>query len=285
MELDNNLQNLTEEFIYSQVIGRGLDERTAKAYRLDLERFYRWLESEKNLLQNGLTGSELKKRMETYLEYLAMEKELRLSTVNRKQKVFGYYLSYLEGEGVSKKYLCLEPVIPTAKRDQENVLSNNILTKQEVDDFFRAIKREYQELDSDFRKRICLRDQVMMELLFYHKIEISELLRMKIADYDRRTSILTIPRKREKRRSVHLFSKTLQIQMEQWLEEHRYFENKELYSEYMFLSKLGKPLSMKMVINIFDKYRVLAGIQKECTPKDLKNSLERYAVEMVREMG
>ncbi len=285
MGQDNNLQNLTEEFIYSQVIGRGLDERTAKAYKLDLERFYRWLESEKSNHQNGLTGSELKKRMETYLEYLAMEKELRLSTVSRKQKVFGYYLSYLEGEGVLKKYLCLEPMIHTAKREQENVLSNNILTKQEVDDFFKAIEREYRELDSDFRKRICLRDQVMMELLFYHKIEISELLRMKISDYDRRKSILTIHRKREKMRSVHLFSKTLQIQMEQWIEEHRYFEHKELYSEYMFLSKLGKPLSMKMVINIFDKYRVLAGIQKECTPKDLKNSLERYALEVVREMG
>ena len=53
----------------------------------------------------------------------------------------------------------------------------------------------------------------------------------------------------------------------------------------MFLSKLGKPLSMKMVTNIFDKYRVLAGIEKECTPKDLKKSLGRYGEEMVRERG
>ena len=53
----------------------------------------------------------------------------------------------------------------------------------------------------------------------------------------------------------------------------------------MFLSKLGKPLSMKMVTNIFDKYRVLAGIEKECTPKDLKNSLRRYGEGMVRERG
>ena len=53
----------------------------------------------------------------------------------------------------------------------------------------------------------------------------------------------------------------------------------------MFLSKLGKPLSMKMVTNIFDKYRVLAGIEKECTPKDLKGSFGRYAEEVVRGMG
>ena len=42
---------------------------------------------------------------------------------------------------------------------------------------------------------------------------------------------------------------------------------------------------MKMVINIFDKYREMAGIEKVCKPKDLKNSLGRYAEEMVREQG
>ena len=53
----------------------------------------------------------------------------------------------------------------------------------------------------------------------------------------------------------------------------------------MFLSKLGRPLSMKMVINIFDKYRMLAGIEKECKPRDLKNSLDRYARELMMEQG
>ena len=77
----------------------------------------------------------------------------------------------------------------------------------------------------------------------------------------------------------------LQKQMGQWLDEHGYFEHGGIYDSRMFLSKLGKPLSMKMVTNIFDKYRVLAGIEKECTPKDLKNSLRRYGEEMVRERG
>ena len=73
--------------------------------------------------------------------------------------------------------------------------------------------------------------------------------------------------------------------MEQWLSEHVYFEHGGMYHNRMFLSKLGKPLSMKMVINIFDKYRELAGIEKVCKPKDLKNSLGRYAEEVVRELG
>ncbi len=218
--------------------------------------------------------------METYLKYLAEEKKLRFSTVSRKQRVFRYYLSYLASQGIVKEYRPLKQV----KRSKEG-LGSEYLTKKEIDLFFQAIQQEYKELDSDFRKRVCLRDQVMMELLFYHRIEISELLRLEVSDYNPRTAVLTVPRKREKERMVYLFSKALQGQMARWLEEHEYFEHDGAYRNRMFLSKLGKPLSMKMVVNIFDKYRVRAGIEKMCTPKDLKNSLGRYAEEVVREMG
>lgn len=352
--------NQIERFINTQVVSRGLDERTAKAYRLDLEQFYLWLgvqgedgnrqfdqvltavgtadkqpfltvnlgktaggEKQTGLGRQTESGeqiglgeqtelgkrtrlgkqaelgkpiglgeqAELRKQadpekgkfaewMEAYLKYLAEEKKLRFSTVSRKQRVFRYYLSYLASQGIVNEYRPLKQV----KRPKEG-LGSEYLTKKEIDLFFQAIQQEYKELDSDFRKRVCLRDQVMMELLFYHRIEISELLRLEVSDYNPRTAVLTVPRKREKERMVYLFSKALQGQMARWLEEHEYFEHDGAYRSRMFLSKLGKPLSMKMVVNIFDKYRVRAGIEKMCTPKDLKNSLGRYAEEVVREMG
>ena len=364
--------NQIERFINTQVVSRGLDERTAKAYRLDLEQFYLWLgaqgedgnrqfdlfltavgtadkqpflivnlgktaggEKQAGLGRQTESGeqiglgeqaelgkrtrlgkqaelgkqiglgeqaelgkpiglgeqAELRKQadpekgkfaewMEAYLKYLAEEKKLRFSTVSRKQRVFRYYLSYLASQGIVKEYRPLKQV----KRSKEG-LGSEYLTKKEIDLFFQAIQQEYKELDSDFRRRVCLRDQVMMELLFYHRIEISELLRLEVSDYNPRTAVLTVPRKREKERMVYLFSKALQGQMARWLEEHEYFEHDGAYRNRMFLSKLGKPLSMKMVVNIFDKYRVRAGIEKMCTPKDLKNSLGRYAEEVVREMG
>lgn len=45
------------------------------------------------------------------------------------------------------------------------------------------MNREYKELGSEFRRRVCLRDMVMMELIFFHKIEISQLLQMEVSDY------------------------------------------------------------------------------------------------------
>ncbi len=287
------LQNLIDGFIHTQAGSRKLDERTAKAYRLDLELYFRWMEEEDKaplLLDDGMKKGkdgalqvpkyDWEKSMETYLHYLSEEKGLRFSTVCRRHLVFGYFLTYLKAVGMIEEFRSLE--LPERMREAS---VDTLLTKDEVDAFFQAINREYTELDSDFRKRVCLRDQVMMELLFYHKIEISELLRMEVSDYNRKTAVLTIQRKREKNRAVYLFNRTLQRRMEEWLGEHEYFEHWDLYCSRMFLSKLGKPLSMKMVTNIFDKYRVLAGIQKGCTPKDLKNSLGRYAEEVVRGMG
>ena len=194
--------------------------------------------------------------------------------------MFGYYLSYLSAQGIIKEARPLKNA-----NQREEPPKEVLLTKKEIDSFFQAITREYAGLDSDFRKRVCLRDQVMMGLLFYHGIEISELLRLEVGDYDRKTAVLMVRRKSGKDYSVHLFSRMLQGQMAGWLDEHEYFERGKGYDERMFLSKLGRPLSMKMVTNIFDKYRGLAGIERECSPKDLKRSLGTYAEEMLREKG
>lgn len=317
-------QNRIEDFIAAQVTGRGLDDRTEKAYRQDLEHFYRWMEHHQVSDTAGEEERSWETELERYLEYLSGERKLRPSTLTRKCKVFTYYLSYLARQGivsdcrplkVSASALgtsqarradseteapredvdrgeakggygeagekdCRREWGKSAVQDSDTGVT---LSKQEVDALFRALNQEYENLDSDFRRRVCLRDLVMLGLLFYHRVEVSELLRLQVQDYDPKTGHLYLRGKKGKERSVYVFSKALRRQMEQWLQEREYFEHDNEYHSYMFLSKLGRPLSMKMVINVVDKYRRMAGIEKEITPKDLKKSMERYAKELVME--
>ncbi len=271
-----------EDFIRTQVTGRGLDERTEKAYRQDLEHFYQWMEqsSEGGIGTEGEWSQE--RKMENYLTFLSRERGLRTSTIIRKHKVFTYYLSYLVQTGSLPE--CRALILPAqAGTECKKPRESGSMSKYEVDALFQAAEMEYKHLDSDFRKRVCLRDLVMLELLFYHRIEVSELLRLEASDYDRRTGTLFLCRKRGKERKVYVFSKLVRGHMEKWLGERDYFERDNEYHNRMFLSKLGRPLSMKMVINVVDKYRQLAGIQKAVTPKDLKNSMERYGRELVME--
>lgn len=274
---DRKRSNFIDSFITSQVSERGLDERTEKAYRLDLEHFYGWMQNLKDNSPGNI--EEWEGNIDQYLMYLSQEKRLRNSTISRKNRVFGYFLAYLAQQGVvTGEYT------PKQVKAIHTESGTGPLSKAEVDAFFHAIRREREELDSDFRRRICLRDQVMMGLLFYHGIEISELLEMNVYDYDQKRGLLTVRKKRGKERAVHVFSKELRGQLEQWIVEHECFERDDEFAERMFLSKLGRPLSMKMVILIFEKYRKLAGIEKEFTPKDLKNSLGRYGRELVEEL-
>ena len=321
-------QNRIEDFIAAQVTGRGLDGRTEKAYRQDLENFYMWLEKNPVFETAGGAERSWETELESYLEYLSWERRLRPSTVTRKRKVFTYYLSYLVRQGILPACRPLKISAPgpgisaasgkagtDASQAPEGVgvlggmeapeakgakvaaevgqawegsggngeNRSGVLSKQEVDALFRAVNQEYENLDSDFRRRVCLRDLVMLGLLFYHRVEVSELLRLQARDYDPKTGYLFLRRKRGKEGSVYVFSRALRRQMEQWLGEREYFEHDNEYHNYMFLSKLGRPLSMKMVINVVDKYRRIAGIEKEITPKDLKKGMERYARELVME--
>ena len=222
------------------------------------------------------------KTIENYLGYLVREKKLKYSTISRKYRVFGYYLKHLAVNGSIRGGYDVNCPISVK---QENKRKDHKLSRSEIDAFFMTLNQEYDNLDNEFRKRICLRDGVMMELLFYHGIEISELLRLEVSDYSIKTGNLIIRGKRGKQRSEYLFSRELRQKMEQWIDVHEYFEKENAYHNVLFLSKIGRPLSMKMVILVFDKYRVMAGIEKTCKPKDLKNSFERYAKEMLREMG
>ncbi len=297
-------KSLIEDFIRSRVTGNGLDRRTEKAYRLDLEHFYAWAErrragvdasGEKEIMggenagRSVDTGKGLKSWedwMEAYLDYLKREKKLSVSTICRKNRVLGYHLSFLVKQGIISECRPLKKIKGVVKKTQETgeEFGQGFLSKQEADGFFGAMDREYERLDSEFRRRVCLRDMVMMELLFYHKVEISELLRIEVSDYDRETGTLVVRRKRGGDYRIRLFSQELQKKLELWLDERKAFRQEGEYYDRLILSKLGKPLSMEMFIHIFDKYRRLAGIEKKLTPKDLKEgSMKRYAKELVME--
>lgn len=271
--LNEDSHDTIQGFVTSQVLKRGLDERTEKAYRLDLEHLHDWIQSQGN-------GHVDETAVEKYLDYLQKEKKLKYSTITRKYRVFRYYLEYLEGQGHLSG---CRPISCPAMAGGEVGKTDNELSRAEVDSFFMALNREYENLDNAFRRRVCLRDSVMMELLFYHGIEISELLRLEVSDYNLKTGVLNIRGKREKERAEYLFSRELRQKMERWIGEHGYFERDNEFHNVLFLSKIGKPLSMKMVILVFDKYKDIAGIEKESTPKDLKRSMKRYAREMVVE--
>lgn len=283
-------------FISHYENGHSLDPRTEKAYRMDLEHFYAWADSGRGDRPGRPdTGGEGKENpapgfscweewMEAYLDYLAMERKLSDSTICRKTRVLGYYLSYLKGQGLISACRPLKQVKGSERGGKKAHPPSALLSRKDADALFQAMEREYAGLESEFRKRVCLRDMAMLGLLFYHRITISELLQIRVSDYDREAGTIKVKKKRGEASIIRLYSQSLRQKMDLWLKERDIFVQKRESCDQIFLSKYGKPLSMEMFIQIFDKYRKLAGIEKKLTPKDLKeNSMKQYARELMIE--
>ena len=119
-------------FVTSQVLKKGLDGRTEKAYRLDLEHLHDWIRDQGN-------GRVDANGVEKYLDYLQKERKLKYSTVTRKYRVFRYYLEYLEGQGHLPG---CRPISCPIMADGETEKVDNELSRVEVDSFFMALNRE-----------------------------------------------------------------------------------------------------------------------------------------------
>lgn len=136
MDITANSKKLIENFIGERVAKHGLDCRTEKAYRLDLELFYIWLgqkEAETSVEKVETDGWGA--CAEDYLTYLTMEKKLSSSTISRKNRVISYYLSYLARQGLISGYH--PPIRALKNRKTQNKKEGGQLSRKDADAFLK----------------------------------------------------------------------------------------------------------------------------------------------------
>ena len=73
----DDLKSWIDGFIDHYVRGHGLDQRTEKAYRMDLTLFCRWMEVKtENVAEASNWQDGLEDQMDGYIDYLRIEKSL-----------------------------------------------------------------------------------------------------------------------------------------------------------------------------------------------------------------
>ncbi len=151
------------------LIENGIAPKTTESYVGDVKGFYEYLSG------MGVDSETDLKRfyVVSYKNHL-VEKKYAVATINKKINSLQAYNLYLKEKGI------LTEQVVTLKRDQIKVTAGN---KGEVDVFSEQEVNQLLFFVKD-RSKVSLRNQLLVHLLLYTGIRVSELCGIQLADID-----------------------------------------------------------------------------------------------------
>ncbi len=124
-----------------------------------------------------------------------------------------------------------------------------------------------------------IRDLALLEVLYSTGVRVGELLVMKLSDIDWHERSVLVHGKGNKERIV-LMGERAMIALETYIHSARaQLLNGNLRSEYVFVSRLGRPLSVRMFHVALGRYLKLAGLEKRVTPHTLRHTFATHLLE------
>lgn len=259
----NHLQTHTQNYLEYCRTQKCLDEKTLKAYRIDLKQF------SAQIPVSGIstiTSAEL----ETYIAYL--HRRYKPRTVKRKiasLKAIFHYFEY-------KEMIDRNPFSKIQIRFREPVILPKTIPLHTVETFLSAIYRQRRCAKTVYQKRTALRDAAVAELLFATGMRISELCTLKDSDVNLYDGIILIYGKGSKERRIQIGSDAV-IHI---LTEYRNSFSAKIQScGRFFVNQKGRALSDQSVRRMINKYTALASIKQHITPHMFRHTFATCLLE------
>lgn len=252
------MQNLVDEFIKFLQFEKGLSSNTISAYKNDVEQYFSFLNKINKTIDNVVS--------EDITEFLWQLKQqnLKSNSIYRKASCITQFHKFLISENITKN----NPIEFLSKPKLQRKLPQ-VLTLEEVEKLLSYIpKKKFNDI----------RNKAMIEVLYATGLRVSELVNLKFDNLDLTNKYIRVIGKGGKERIVLLNNKSVQA-IKEWLKiREKKFANKSLgeYDQYIFLSKLGKPISRIDFWEQLKNYVKQAGITKNVSPHTLRHSFATH---------
>lgn len=259
----NDLLTQTKNFLEYCRYQKRLDEKTLKAYRIDLKQF-----------RTGIaTDSILEITSDTLENFIAnLHEQYKPKTVKRKiavVKTFFYYLEY-------KEVIDRNPFHKIHVKFREPTMLPKTIPIHTVEHFLSVIYHHHTEAKTDCQKKNTLRDIAVIELLFATGMRISELCSLKASDVNLYDRSILIYGKGSKERKIQIGNDDV-IHI---LEEYKAAFLPEIRSRSnFFVSLSGKVLSDQSVRRMINKYTAFADIDLHITPHMFRHTFATSLLE------
>ena len=258
-----NLQTLIANYLEYCGTQKRLDEKTLKAYRIDLRQF-----SEQTSSQEITEITS-----ETLEAYIAKLHQLyKPKTVKRKiasVKALFHYLEY-------KDIIDRNPFNKIQVRFREPVILPKTIPLHMVETFLTTIYKQRSNAKTDYQKRNALRDAAVAELLFATGMRISELCTLKNEDVNLYEGIILIYGKGDKERRIQIGNDAVIHILEEYKND---FQTEIESCKHFFANQSGKALSDQSVRRMINKYTSLAAIDLHITPHMFRHTFATSLLE------
>ena len=259
----DNMQTLIKNYLEYCGKQKCLDEKTLKAYKIDLKQF-----------SDYLCSSDITNVSTSILEdhIGELHNKYKPKTVKRKiasAKAFFHYLEY-------KDIIEHNPFNKIQVRFREPVILPKTIPLHTIETFLSIIYRQRYNAKTDYQKRNALRDAAIIELLFATGMRISELCALKNNDVNLFDGTILIHGKGDKERLIQIGNDAVIHILEEYKNNYL-FEIQNC--KHFFANQSGNALSDQAVRRMINKYTSLAAIDLHITPHMFRHTFATCLLE------
>ncbi len=256
----NKLEETLECFLDYLSMERGLAQNTIISYRYDLIKYISFLKKNK-ISSFNQTNKAL---VSDYFVYLR-GKGLEINSISRNLVAVKMFYRFLLMEGFIKEDITSLIEFPRVSKKLPHVLSS----------------REINLLldEANFKGKLGLRDQAVLELFYATGLRVSELINLKINDLNMENCMLKCLGKGSKERIIPFGNKAYQSL-------NLYFDRvrsklvvRNPDEDTLFLNSRGEKLSRQGIFYLVKLYAQKARIKKKVTPHTLRHTLATHLLE------
>ena len=242
--------NYLENFISYILTEKGLTKNTALSYKTDLKIFLEYLQ------KNNIEQEEVKHNQITDFLWHLKQKGLKASSIYRMIESIRQYYKFLVIENIVKTDPAENITIPKLPMNLPNMLS-----AQEIEKLLTSVN------GNDI---LSIRNRTMLELLYATGLRVSELINLKFDNINIEEKFVRIVGKGNKERLIP-FTDIAQLYLKIYL-QHR----QQSKSDFVFLTRLGKPISRVEFWRQLKNIAISAGITKKISPHTLRHSFATH---------
>lgn len=252
-------RNRVTEYLEFCRFRKELDEKTLKAYRIDLRQFFDFCGSAdpcRDEIENYVTG---------------LHGRYKQKTVKRKLASVKAFYHYLEEEEIIEE----TPFRKIRVRFKEAFTLPRIIPREEIEKLLNYMYTVSKSAACSMRRH-WLRDMAVVEMFFATGARVYEISNIQKNNIDLSTGLIRIDGKGDKERYIQIGDEEVLALLRAYYMENVHDIER---SGCFFVNDRGRRFTEQSIRGMLDRYAKGAGIERKITPHMFRHSLATYLIE------